>query len=155
MAKGFPTPLKEETVAGETFWTTEVDFLEGVKWSDGTEVTAEDYVFTAQTVVDLELAGNWATTVDPEVFDHAEALGPYKLKVFFKQKRLSGGGISTNGSSSEVASGFQRTALPPWSEFSIPWTSKTLPVRSTTAWMPTMGVVNGSSQWPTTLGSPA
>ncbi len=86
LAADFPTPLKEEVVGGETFWTTELDLVEGVKWSDGTEVTAEDFVFTAQTAVDLELTGNWPSIVDPEYFDHAESDGSHHLKIYFKQK---------------------------------------------------------------------
>jgi ABC-type transport system substrate-binding protein len=86
LATGFPSPLQEETIGGQIFWTTEVDLKQGVKWSDGNEVTAEDFVFTAQTVRDLELAGNWASIVNPEFFDHAEALGPYKLKIFFTKE---------------------------------------------------------------------
>ncbi len=86
LAADFPTPLKEEVVDGQTFWTTELELVEGVKWSDGSEVTAEDFVFTAQTVVELQLSGNWPSIVDPEYFDHAEANGSYGLKVYFKQK---------------------------------------------------------------------
>lgn len=86
LAADFPSPLKEETVDGQIFWTTELELVEGVKWSDGSEVTAEDFVFTAHTATELQLTGDWPTIVDPEYFDHAEANGPYSLKVYFKQK---------------------------------------------------------------------
>ena len=86
VAEDFSTPLKKETVDGQTLWTTEVVFKKGIKWSDGNDVTADDFVFTAHTVRDLELSGNWSSTVDPQFFDHAEALGPYKLKIYFKKK---------------------------------------------------------------------
>ena len=86
LAADFPSPLEEEAVGGETFWTTEVELLEGVKWSDGSDVTAGDFAFTANTAVEMELTGNWPSIVDPEFFDHAEADGPYRLKIFFKQK---------------------------------------------------------------------
>ncbi len=85
-ALDFPTPLVEETVDGKTLWATEVDLKQGIMWSDGNEVTADDWVFTAHTVRDLQLTGNWSSIVDNDFFDHAEALGPYKLKVYFKQK---------------------------------------------------------------------
>ena len=85
LADGFPTPIVEETVGGTVFWTTEVALKQGMKWSDGAEVTAKDFVFTAQTAVDLELSGNWPSIVNPEFFDHAEAVDPFKLKIFFKQ----------------------------------------------------------------------
>ena len=86
LAADFPTPLAEETVAGVTYWTTEVMLKEGVMWSDGNEVTADDFVFTAQTAADLQLAGNWPSIVDPEFFDHADALDPHHLKIYFKEK---------------------------------------------------------------------
>ena len=85
-AADFPTSLAEETVDGKTLWATEVDLKQGILWSDGNEVTAEDFVFTAHTVRDLQLTGNWSSIVDNEFFDHAEALGPYKLKIYFKLK---------------------------------------------------------------------
>jgi len=86
MADGFPTPLKEETIGGKTLWTTEVNIMKGPKWTDGKDITADDFVFTTQTALDLKLTGNWGSVVDPEYLDHAEALGPNKLKVFFKKK---------------------------------------------------------------------
>ena len=86
VAADFPTALQEEQVGGETFWTTEVRLKEGIQWSDGTEVTAEDFVFTAHTASEMQLPGNWPSIVDPEYFDHAEALDPYHLKIYFKQK---------------------------------------------------------------------
>jgi peptide/nickel transport system substrate-binding protein len=86
LAADFPTPLKEEVASGQTFWTTEVDLKRGIMWSDGKEVTAEDFVFTAHTARDLQLTSNWASIVPVEYFDHAEAVSPYKLKVFFKQQ---------------------------------------------------------------------
>ena len=85
-ATDFPTPVVEETAGGTTLWTTEVVLKKGMKWSDGNDVTAEDFIFTAHTVRDLELSGNWSSSVDTEFFDHAEALDPYKLKIYFKQK---------------------------------------------------------------------
>lgn len=86
LAADFPTPLKEEKVDSETFWVTELELIEGVKWSDGSDVTADDFAFTANTAVELHLTGNWPSIVDPEYFDRAEADGPYQLKIFFKQK---------------------------------------------------------------------
>ncbi len=85
-AADFSTPLEEETVNGKTLWTTEVPFKQGVKWSDGNDVTAHDFVFTAHTVLEMELTGNWSSTVDPKFLDHAEALDDYRLKIYFKEK---------------------------------------------------------------------
>ena len=86
LAADFPSPLEEQVVDGETFWTTELELIEGVKWSDGNDVTAEDFAFTANTAAGMQLTGNWPSIVDPEYFDHAVADGPYRLKIFFKQK---------------------------------------------------------------------
>ena len=86
LAADFPSPLNEEEVNGETFWITELDLIEGVKWSDGNDVTADDFAFTANTAAEMQLTGNWPSIVDPEYFDHAEADGPYRLKIYFKQE---------------------------------------------------------------------
>ena len=86
LAADFPSPLVEESVDGQAFWTTEVQLKQGVQWSDGSDVTAEDFAFTAHTATELELTGNWPSIVDPEYFDHAEAAGPFDLKIYFKQK---------------------------------------------------------------------
>ncbi len=86
LASDFPSPLMEEVVDGETFWTTEVVLKQGVMWSNGNEVTAEDFAFTAHTASDLQLTGNWPSIVDPDYFDHAEAIDHHSLKIYFKQK---------------------------------------------------------------------
>ena len=86
LAADFPSPLREEAVGERTLWSTEVELKQGVKWSDGSDVTAEDFVFTAHVARDLQLTGNWPSIVDPEFFDHAEALDPYTLKIYFAKK---------------------------------------------------------------------
>lgn len=86
LAADFPSPLTEAVVDGETLWATEVELIEGVKWSDGNDVTADDFAFTANTAAEMQLTGKWPSIVDPDYFGHAEADGPYRLKVFFKQK---------------------------------------------------------------------
>ena len=86
LAADFPSPLAEEVVEGQTIWTTEVKLKEGPTWSDGAPVTAEDFVFTAHTAIDLELTGSWPAIVDPEFFERAESDGPYDLKIYFKKK---------------------------------------------------------------------
>ena len=86
LAADFPTPLQEDTIGGQTFWTTEVTLKEGMMWTDGTEVTAEDFVFTVQTVVDLELSANWASIVDRKFLERVEAPESHKVRVVFKKK---------------------------------------------------------------------
>ena len=86
LAADFPSPLVEEMAGDRTLWSTEVSLKQEVKWSDGNDVTADDFVFTAHTATDMELTGNWPSIVDPEFFDHAEAMDPYTLKIYFKEK---------------------------------------------------------------------
>ncbi len=86
LATDFPSPLTEVTEGGQTFWTTQLQLKDGVKWSNGSEVTAEDFVFTAHTAVDLQLTGSWPSIVDPKYFERAEAEGPYSLTIYFKEK---------------------------------------------------------------------
>ena len=86
LASDFPTALAEETVDGQTLWTTEVPLKQGVMWSDGQEVTAEDFAFTANTASELKLTGNWPGIVDPKYYHHSEALDPYRLKIYFQEK---------------------------------------------------------------------
>lgn len=86
LASDFPTALLEETVDGQTLWTTEVPLKQGVMWSDGSEVTAEDFAFTANTANEMMLTGNWPGIVDPEYYHHSEALDPYRLKIYFQKK---------------------------------------------------------------------
>ena len=86
LASDFPSPLVAEDVEGETFWVTEVQLKQGVMWSDGNDVTAEDFAFTAHTAAGLQLTGNWPSIVDPDYFDHAVAMDSHHLKIYFKQK---------------------------------------------------------------------
>ena len=84
VADGFPTPLVQEVIDDETFWTSEVKLRKGLTWSDGVEITADDFVFVVDVALDLELAANWASAVDPAFVDHVEATGSHAIKVFFK-----------------------------------------------------------------------
>ncbi|MBI4221008.1 MAG: ABC transporter substrate-binding protein, partial [Chloroflexi bacterium] len=77
-----PTDLVQE---GE-FWVSGVKFKKGVKWSDGTEITAHDFAFTVQTALDLQLTGNWAGDVDPGVVAGVKVLDDYSAEVLFKTK---------------------------------------------------------------------
>ena len=65
IAADFPTDLKKETIDGTEFWTTEVPLKAGIQWSDGEELTAEDFVFTVNTVLDMELGAGWAEPSTP------------------------------------------------------------------------------------------
>ena len=84
IAADFPTDLKKETIDGTEFWTTEVSLKTGIQWSDGEELTAEDFVFTVNTVLDMELGAGWAEAVDSAFVERVEALDSHRLKVIFK-----------------------------------------------------------------------
>ncbi len=89
-ADGFPTPLAKETIDGTDFWTTEVSLKSGVAWSDGEELTADDFVFTVNTVMDLQLGSNWAQLVHAAFVNRVEALDSHRLKIFFKSTDADG-----------------------------------------------------------------
>lgn len=62
--------LPEEQADGT--WTVTQEIRKGYMWSDGTEVTAGDLVFTYNVVKDFGLGGNWPSTFNlyaPEVPD--------------------------------------------------------------------------------------
>ena len=84
LADDFPTPLEKETVGGAEFWTAEIPLKKGIVWSDGEELDANDFVFTVNTVLDMQLGSNWASAVDPAFLDRVEALDSHRLKVYFK-----------------------------------------------------------------------
>lgn len=69
-----PEPVEEGDV-----WTVTVPLKDTAAWSDGTPLTADDIVFTAEAVRDLGLGGNWLTSYpwaaedDPETADVDES----------------------------------------------------------------------------------
>ncbi|MCH9009699.1 MAG: ABC transporter substrate-binding protein [Chloroflexi bacterium] len=84
LADGFPSDLVKESIGGQEFWTSQINLKRGVQWSDGKEITADDFVFVVNTALEMELGGDFSVTVDPDFVDHVEALDPQTLKVFFK-----------------------------------------------------------------------
>jgi peptide/nickel transport system substrate-binding protein len=81
LAADFQSELEQE---GD-FWVSTVPLKQGVLWSDGTEITAEDSAWTANTVLAFDLSGNWEA-YDGNFLDHVEALDPYTVKVFYHTK---------------------------------------------------------------------
>ena len=90
LAADFPTDLTKETVDGTEYWTTEVPIRPGIMWSDGEELTADDIIFTAQTVLDLGISGNFGAVVDPAFVDRIEAIDSHRIKIFFKAADAEG-----------------------------------------------------------------
>jgi peptide/nickel transport system substrate-binding protein len=81
LAADFPSELEQE---GD-FWVSSVPLKHGVLWSDGTEITAEDSAWTANTVLAFDLSGNWEQ-YDGNFLDHAEAVDPYTVKFYYHTK---------------------------------------------------------------------
>jgi len=79
--------------------TLTVDLKQGVKWSDGTDVTADDVVFSMYEGPTIfgggdfakgvtTLGGAWTVLLDPNVLVKVEKTGSYQVKMFFKQANL-------------------------------------------------------------------
>ncbi len=75
-----PDPIAKE---GD-FYVGTVKVKDGLKWSDGSPLTAEDVAFTANTVLTFALAGNWVGYYNPNVLDHVEAVDALTLKYYYK-----------------------------------------------------------------------
>ena len=90
LAADLPTDLKKETVSDGEFWTAEVPLRTGVMWSDGHELDTGDFVFTVNTVFDLQLSSNWAAVVDKAFLERVEAIDSHTLKVYFKTTDAEG-----------------------------------------------------------------
>lgn len=83
---------------GDLFTLT-VDIKRGVTWSDGSEVTADDVVFSMYEGPTIfgggdfakgvtTLGGAWTVLLDPNVLVKVEKTGTYQVKLFFKQLNL-------------------------------------------------------------------
>ncbi|NJN14904.1 MAG: hypothetical protein HC822_00615 [Oscillochloris sp.] len=83
LALEMPTrPLAKE---GD-FWVSEITLRDNATWSDGTPVTARDFAFTANTVVEMELPGNWGSIFDWNFLDRVEAPDEYTVKLYYSQE---------------------------------------------------------------------
>lgn len=63
-------------------WQVQVTLRDDMAWSDGTPITAHDFVFTYDTVDALELGGSWADGF-PEAIESVEALNDHQLLIEF------------------------------------------------------------------------
>lgn len=76
-------------VFDENGWRIRVDLRSDLSWSDGTPVTARDFVFTFETVRRLDLGGSWAEAF-PEVVESVHADSDHELRIEFTERpRLS------------------------------------------------------------------
>ncbi len=81
LAADFQSDLEEE---GD-MWVSTVPVKEGMLWSDGSEITADDYAWTVNTVLALDLSGNWEA-YDGNFLDRVEAVDAYTIKVYYHTK---------------------------------------------------------------------
>jgi peptide/nickel transport system substrate-binding protein len=84
LAEDMPAISKEGSY---TVYT--VKLREGLRWSDGSPITADDVAFTLNSAVQLiqkaGLSGNWESMVDPEFFDKAEPVDDRTVRIYFKK----------------------------------------------------------------------
>ena len=72
-------------LGNEAGWSVQVDLGTELAWSDGVAITAQDLVFTFETVRRLGLQGGWAEVFPAEVVTVA-ALTPSRLQVDFSTR---------------------------------------------------------------------
>ena len=78
-------------------WVADVALRDGVTWSDGEPLTAEDVAFTWQTAKDFQLTANWQDWVDADVVTAVEAVDEATVRVTFNaQPGLAIWGPGTN-----------------------------------------------------------
>lgn len=88
-AADMPSPLKQETIGGKTYYTSIVKMRKDIKWSDNTPLTADDVVFSYNAVLEMDpnkLGGNWPSIVDPTVLERVEKVDDYTVKFILKEK---------------------------------------------------------------------
>jgi len=74
-----------ELVKEGDYWTVTVPLRKDVEWSDGVPFTADDVVFTYNTVKELKIpGGNWSGAYEPE---KVEKIDDYTVKFYFKEKK--------------------------------------------------------------------
>ena len=81
-AEGTPSEVVQEGMG----YSATVKLRADLKWTDGSPFTAEDVVFTANTILAFEFGYDWGTYYPLDYLDHAEAVDSYTVKFVFKQK---------------------------------------------------------------------
>lgn len=80
LAKGMVRPE-----LADSGWHVLVDLRDDLAWSDGTPVTAGDFVFTFDTVRRLDLEGSWSDAF-PDIVDSVAAEGDHRLRIEFRER---------------------------------------------------------------------
>jgi len=66
-------------------WQVRIDLKDNFTWSDGEPITAEDFVFTFETVRTLGLGGSWASAF-PDSIESVQADSDYELRIEFAER---------------------------------------------------------------------
>ncbi len=81
-ASGMPSSVQQEG----KFYTATVPLRSDLKWTDGSAFTADDVVFTVNTVLSFQLGFDWHDFYNPDYLDHAQAVDAHTVKFFFKKQ---------------------------------------------------------------------
>jgi peptide/nickel transport system substrate-binding protein len=79
-ADGMPSNVTQEGA----FYVATARLKPGLKWSDGSPLSAQDAAFTINTALAFHLSLDWLSAYNPELLDHIEALDDLTVKFFFK-----------------------------------------------------------------------
>lgn len=66
-------------------WSATIPLRQGMQWSDGEAVDANDFVFTFDVVREFELGSNWLSNT-PEQVTSVEAVDDYTVKINFSEQ---------------------------------------------------------------------
>ena len=75
--------LPSEPEQRDDLWVITVPLIESAAWSDGKPITADDIVFTIQTVFDLQLGGQWTDFYATENLAMVEAVDNHTVEFYF------------------------------------------------------------------------
>ena len=79
-------------------WVAEVTMRDGLLWSDGEPITAEDVAFTWRTAIDAGLLGGWQTYTSTSLITAVEAVDDTTVRVTFNaQPGLANWGPGSDG----------------------------------------------------------
>jgi peptide/nickel transport system substrate-binding protein len=82
LADGMWSPLQKVTEDGTTMYVTTVKLLKGIKWSDGTPLTADDVVFSYEVPFKLQIPGNWMSNIPPDLFIKVVKVDDYTVNFY-------------------------------------------------------------------------
>ncbi|MEA1903189.1 MAG: ABC transporter substrate-binding protein [Actinomycetota bacterium] len=86
-------------------WRVRVPLREDLSWSDGSPITADDVVFTFETVRSLGLGGSWSEAF-PTVIESVHADSDYELRIEFSERPTLGIWPHGPGLAPVMSSGF-------------------------------------------------